>query len=151
MALAIATVTNSIASLSVSGVSIKDIHDIPPAALPLRTPVLFPDPLNFVSSFSMERNSYGGGSTAKMTVTYTLNYTFCFTPIGDGRNAGLDHYDEMVAKAALILDAILAIDTLSGAIDITPQSVVEFGPVPDPAGFMHLGCRLALTVQEFVN
>ena len=150
MALALVTVADSIAGLTVTGVSIKDVDQIPPAADLLRTPVLFPEPLNFVTDFQMVRDSFGPGSTAKMTVTYTLNYTFCYCPIGQGRT-GLDVYDDMTGKVAAIWDAVLAIGALTGCVDLVPAGVSEFGPVPDPSGNMYLGCRLAFQVTEFVN
>jgi hypothetical protein len=149
MALAIVTVCDSIAALSVTGLNILDVDQIPPDVTRLY-PVLFPEPLEFVTDFAMERDSFGGGSTAKMTVTYNLHYTFCFTPIGAGRT-GLDLYDEMLTLAAAILDAVLAIDTFTGGVDMVPLAPVEFGPVPDPAGNQYLGCRFTFQVQEFVN
>jgi hypothetical protein len=126
-----------------------DIHEIPPDVTRI-TPVLFPEPVNFVTDFSMTRDSFGGGSVAKMTVLYTLHYTFCYTQIGAART-GLDAYIGAVEMAALILDAVLDIDTFSGGIDIQPIEVSEFGPVPDPAGNQYLGCRFAFQVQEYVN
>lgn len=150
MALALTTVTNSIAALSVSGVTILDIDQIPPDASAIRAPVMFPEPLNFVSNFRMTRDSFGGGSSAKMTVRYTLTYTFCHHQAGMDR-APFSQYAAMVDKAADILDAILAIDVFSGCVDIVPQAIPEFGPVPDPAGNMYNGCRIQLDIQEFVN
>lgn len=147
MALQIATVIESISELTVDGINILAE---PPAEVTRLTPVLFPEPVNFISDFVMERNSFGGGSTAKMTVTYRLHYTFCFCAIGAGRT-GLDVYADMIDKAALILDEVLAVDTMDGTIDIQPVEVVEFGPVPDPAGNQYLGCRFAFQIQEFVN
>lgn len=147
MALQIATVIESISELTVTGVNILAE---PPAEVTRITPVLFPEPLNFITDFVMERNSFGGGSVAKMTVTYRLHYTFCYAAVGSGRT-GLDVFTDMVEAAALILDKVLAVDTMDGTIDIQPIETVEFGPVPDPAGNQYLGCRFAFQVMEFVN
>ena len=149
MALQIVEVTNSIGALQVSGVRILDLDEIPSSGV-LRAPVLFPEPLGFITDFELERNSFGGGSVALQTARYNLNYTFLFAPIGAGRT-GLDVYDEMVTKAAAILDAVIAINTFSGGVDIVPLSPLEFGPVPDPAGNQFLGCRFVFRVTEFVN
>ena len=149
MTLAMVTICESIAALDVEGVTIKDIDQVPPDCTRL-VPVLFPEPLNFLTDFIMARNSFGGGSTAKMTVDYNLHYTFCLIPIGAGRT-GLDYYDKLLTKVAAILDEVLAIDVVNGAIDLIPESPIEFGPVPDPAGNQYLGCRFVFHVQEFVN
>lgn len=149
MALQTAAVCKSIAALAVAGVTMLNVDQIPPDATRI-APCLFPEPVSFMTDFVMERDSYGGGSYGKMTVTYNLHYTFLFAPIGAGRT-GLDIYDEMLAKVTLILDAVLAVDVMTGTIDIQPVEVVELGPVPDPAGNQYLGCRMTFQVQEFVN
>ncbi len=147
MGLAIATVCSSIAGLSVAGVTIKNANQIPPDVTRL-IPCLFPRPNEFVTDFTMTRESYGGGSSAKMDLEYNLHYTFCFAPIGSGRT-GLDIYDEMMAKAAAILDAVVAIDTLAGLVDITPEPVTSFGSVVDPAGVLYSGCEFTFHILEF--
>lgn len=147
MALQLRTIVNSIAGLDVDGVRI--LND-PPADLTRLTPVMFPEPVDFLSDFAMVRDSFGGGSVAKMTVDYSLHYTFCYAPVGAGRT-GLDIYIDMLEKVGLILDAILAIDVIDGAVDLVPTAVSEMGGVPDPAGNTYLGCRITIHTQEFVN
>jgi len=149
MALEIAQICTSIAGLDVAGVTIADLDQIP-EQVTSRKPMIFPRPDGFVSNFIMERNSFGGGSTAKMTVTYTLNYRLCYAPIGEGRGV-FDIYPNMVEKAFLFLDAVLAIDTLTGLEDITPGDVIDFGPVTDPAGNLFHGCDILINIMEFVN
>ena len=149
MALAIATVTASIAGLSVSGVTFCDTSAIPPNVGDTRKQVFFPEPENFITDFSMKRDSTGM-SNAKMTVQYTLNYTYWHVSLGGGRT-GLDEYDTLVARWAAIVDAILASDTLSGCVDFEVPHVSEFGVVPDPSGNLGLGFRFPIRITEFVN
>jgi hypothetical protein len=149
MALETITICRSIADLVVDGVTIKNIDEIPADCTRL-IPVLYPEPLNFVSDFTMERDSFGGGSTAKMRVEYTLTYTFCLAPIASGRT-GLEYYSELVDKVADILHAFLSIDVLEGVEDIVPLTPVEFGPVFDPSGNIFIGCKFPIRVMEFVN
>ena len=144
MELAIVTVCESIAALDVEGVTIKDIDHIPPDCTRL-TPILFPEPVNFVTNLVSERNTFG--ATGFKTVNYDLTYTFLFASIGAGRT-GLDLYDDMLTKVALIVDEILENDAITGAWDIKTQGTVDFGPVPDPAGNNYLGCRLVFHVIE---
>jgi hypothetical protein len=149
MALAIATIADSISDLSVAGVKIYDIDEIP-TGLDGRYPAIIPL-AEYVTDFTMVRDSFGGGSTAKMTVTYTLHYRLCYAPVGLGRTNTLTNFAGMVEKAYLFLDAVLAVDTMDGLIDITPQPVTSFGVVQDPAEVPFWGCDFALQVMEFVN
>ena len=144
MTLAIVTVCDSIAALDVEGVTIYDIDQIPPG-VPRQLPALFPEPVNFVTNFTTARNTFG--TTGFKTVEYDLNYTFLFAPIGAGRT-GLDLYDDMLTKVALIVDEVLENDAITGAWDIQTQGTADFGPVPDPAGNQYLGCRLVFHVIE---
>ncbi len=143
----IASIPNSVAALSVSGVTIYDVDQIPPDGTRL-LPCLYPEPVNFVTSFSTERNTFGATGAFK-TIEYDLNYTFLFIPIGAGRT-GLEYYDDMLTKVGLIVDAVMALsgDKLTGAWEFTAQGVTDFGPVPDPAGNQYLGCRLVFHVIE---
>ena len=149
MALATATIANSIAGLSVSGVTIKDIDEIPTAVDP-RQPTILPLP-DYMTDFDVERDSFGGGSTAKMTVSYTLNYRLCYKPVGSGRGNTIEYYDNLIAACTAFLDAVLAIETLSGLIDILPVGITNLGIVNDPADNSFYGCDIALRVMEFVN
>ena len=150
MAIALATVTKSISNLQVSGLIIKDIGTIP-VEVGSRSPMLIPAyPL--VTDITLERDSFGGGSTAKMTLSYTLNYIFCYVPIGAGRVSVLEYYDDMVSMATAILDAVIAIDTFDGGIDIQPLPLTAIGvTVADPAGNEYLGANYGFRVMEFIN
>lgn len=150
MALAIATIADSIAALNVTGLMICDLDQIPEAAT-TRTPILFPKPDGFVTDFEYEPVSQGDGATALANVTYTLTYRFCYTPIGAERGL-FATYPAMVAMAAAILDAIISIDNATaGAVEIVPLSIPVFGPVVDPANNGYHGCDISLLVKEFVN
>ena len=124
MTLALATVTNSIAALTVTGLTIKDIDEIPPDCARL-CPVMFPEPLNFITNFTSTRDTFGPAAIANKTAEYDMNYTFLYVPLSTGRT-GLDTYDEMMAMVSLIQDEILENDDLAGVTDISPQGVVDF-------------------------
>ena len=147
MALAIATVVDAISNLSVSGLTIKDMDQIPGAVDP-RAPTLLPLP-NFMSDWDFNRDSFGGGSIAKMDVHYVLNYRLCYKPIAAGRQ--IEWFDNMVAMVGLIMDAVMAIDTMSGTVDIIPLGITNMGIVNDPADNAFFGCDISFRVMEFVN
>ena len=49
------TIANSIAALSVTGVTIKDLDEIPDSAFSGACPIVYPRPDGFVSNFELER------------------------------------------------------------------------------------------------
>jgi hypothetical protein len=149
MGLQIATVAASIAGLTIAGVVIKDLDEIP-SEVGKRDTVLAPLP-EYVTDPTMERDSFGGGSTAKMTVEYTLNYRFFLMPVGGTRNSTLEWMVALVDKVALIWDAVLEIDDFSGCVDIVPMSIANMGYVLDATDNTYYGCDLSFRVTEFVN
>lgn len=148
MALAAVTIADSIAGLSVSGVTIKDLDQIPQEVQARDCPILFPDPSRYVSDLSVGVDSFGSGS-AKKTVKYMLNYVFLYSETGVGRGLA-DNAAGVVTKVMLILDAFLANDALTGSIDITPLTTTA-GVVNDPSGKPFYGALLSFAVTEFVN
>jgi len=150
MTLAIQTITRAIADLSIKGVIIRDTHEIPEAVDVRMCPILYPEPVNFISGFSVERDSFGAAAQAKKTVTYTLTYTYLHAPIGTGRGL-FDVYDGLVKNVFAILDALILADALTGTIELIPLTPVNVGPVGDPAGNRFHGCQFELSVTEFVN
>ena len=149
MALQIATVVDSISKLSVSGAKIKDKDQIP-AAGDARQPMIIPLS-NFVTEFTMVRDSFGGGSEAKMTVTYVLNYRILYKPLGSGRAPQLENISPLVDLIARWWDAVLAIDVFAGAVDIIPYTITGMGAVKDPSEESWWGADLSVKVTEFVN
>ena len=152
MALQIVTVADSISKLLVTGVELKDIDKIVTEGHKRNIPMIIPRPDGFISGFLYERESFGPGSTAAINISYTLTYRLLHSKIGTGRSGVIDKYSDMVAKVGLFLDAIIANDTITGAVDIQPFGISEFGPVSDPAGSaVFLGCDIGINVMEFVN
>jgi len=147
MALALLTITNSIAAISVTNVTILDADQIP-LEPDSRASYLFPKPNGFLTGFSLTRNSQGQ-RTALMTVEYDLHYTFCGFRIGKGRM--LEIYAEMVTRVMAIIDAALALDGLTGAVEFDPQDIPDFGVINDPAGNAWHGCEITFHIMEFVN
>lgn len=149
MAMEIATIIDSISALSVDGLKICDLNEIP-EVVDARQPVIYPKPDGFITSLVLELDSFGGGSTAKMHITYNITYRLCYAPVASGRGL-FEVYPQMVAAAYRFLDAVIAIDTLTGVEDIRPADALNFGPVADPSGNYFHGCDIVLAVMEFIN
>ena len=154
MTLEFATVAYTLANLEVAGLEWKDIDEIP-AEVGLRgKSFMIPKP-DFVTNFSMVRDSYGGGSTALMTVTYYVNYRLCYEPVGTNVAMSLKVYKGLLDMVGLILDRVLVIDVFNDdkteVVNVVPMSVTNFGIVNDPAGRSFFGADFEFEVTEFVN
>jgi hypothetical protein len=147
MTLAITTVCSSIAALTVAGVTICDLDNIPPSGERL-TPILFPNPENPISNIECVSESYGGGSSRLMDVDYDLNYVFIYCKMGAGRT-GLDYFEDCMLAIQSIYDEVLEIDTFTGGVDILPTSSIQLVTMTDPAGNNYLGCAMTFHVKEF--
>ena len=149
MALAAVTVATNIGALTVTGVNIYALNEIPEGADARECPMVYPKPDGFMSGLEVEVNSFGSTS-AKKTVRYTLTYMYLYAPIASGRGL-FDLYEDMVTKALAFQDAVLANDAITGCVDITAMDIGEWGPVADPSGTAFHGCQMSFQVTEFVN
>jgi hypothetical protein len=148
MALGPATVATSIAALSVSGVTIKDLNAIPQQVQARDCPIFFPDPTRPMGDYVLEVNSYGS-SVAKKTAHYTLNYVFLFAEVGQARGI-YDIVQPLVQSLSLVLDALNTNDALNGCIDSFPGGL-QVGQMTDPAGRSFFGATVPIRIMEFVN
>ena len=144
----ISTVTDSIASLIISGVTIKDIDQIPEAAR-LLTPLIIPQPNNFVTDLSVTFETFGSNGSAKMNTNYTLNYVFLFCEVG-GLSA-FAAFSGLIEKLSSILVAIDSNDAISGAVDVKINSIGNLGVITDPAGVEFWGLEFSLRVLEYTQ
>src|SRR5687767_6199894 len=118
---AFSTITNSIAALSISGVTIKDVDEIPQSGN-LILPILFPRPNDFVTDFSQTLQSFGSGGTAKMDFEYNLNYVFLYAEMGSGLGT-FEIYNGLITKLSAILVAIASNDAVSGLVDLQTSAI----------------------------
>jgi hypothetical protein len=149
MSLQITSIADAISKLTVTGVKFRDLDEIKEGLGVRDTPCFMPKPDGYVTDFEVVRDSYGAAAQRRMTVEYTLNYSFFYAVIGSGR-LGLEKYSEMVVKAFSIIDAIIAYDSTVTA-DLEVIGGAQFGPVVDPAGNVYHGCIISVRVTEFVN
>ena len=148
MALAITTVTNSIAALSVTGLTIKDIDEIPYSVTDRECPMLYPEPLNFISDITVERVTTGTAGSGYFDVFYTLRYAFLYQAVGADRGS-LTNYQGMVQLWEDLIDRLILSDNVTGCEDLQVAGSVSFGAIPDPSGNMFMGSELLIRVHEF--
>jgi hypothetical protein len=95
------------------------------------------------------RQSFGtiaGG--AKKDVRYSLNYTFAYAPVGSTRGVK-DIFSAMFAMLALLFNAVVTNDALTGSIDVQPRITSIGTVVQDPAGNSFYGLKIAFDVLEY--
>ena len=148
VASALSTITNSIAALSISGVTIKDIDEIPQSAA-LLCPLLIPQPNDFVTDVNVEFQSLGSNGTAKIDLSYTLNYVYLHAETGGVGT--FDAYSGLITKLTAIIVKIMSNDAVSGAVDLRLQSVGNIGVIQDPAGNNYWGVLFSFRVLEFAQ
>lgn len=151
---ALQDVADCIKNLNVTGVVIYGYGEIPPE-VGIRAPAIVPIP-EYITDFSMVRDSFGGGSTAKITATYSLHYRLLYSQVGSGRANTFARFAGMVETAEAFLAAVMAIDNITSggdtyAVDVVPGNVPVFGVVNDPSEKPFWGCDFTLVVTEFVN
>ena len=147
MTLAITTITNSIASLSISGLTIKDIDEIPQVLVGRDCPLLTPNPDNFVTAFNAVPDTL---DKSKWTVSYTLNYLLLYAAIGSGRTTVMEKFSGMVSKAFAFIDAVAAAVTLAGSVDWSPGTIDSFDVMTIGENSFH-SCRVSIEIVELVN
>jgi len=150
MTLNIVNIPNEIAKMSVSGVTIKDIDQIPQFVTGRNCPILFPRPDNFATGMTFTPDSYGVGSGRKWSVRYSLNYIFLYAPVGSMRSLS-NLFSGFYTKIGLIMDAVIAYQTVTEAIDISPQAVSNIEVIADGKDNQFYGAFIVLNVLEYVN
>ena len=143
------TVASSIAALSVSGVTIKDIDKIPDSAK-LLCPVLIPQPNDYMSNVTVSFETFGSNGGAKLNMEYDLNYVYLHCEAGSGVNA-FAPFSSLMTKVALILETIMSNDAVTGLVDLTVNSISNVGIINDPAGNSYWGVLLSFHVLEFAQ
>lgn len=138
------TVTNSIAALSISGVTVRDADQIAASRL-AESAVLSPRPEDFVTNFAVTPDEI---TKQKFTVRYTLNYVYFHSQIG---TMTFSVYQSMLTNLAAILVAMINNHVISGALDTDAPKLSRFGSVFDPAGNAYFGCVISLDIMQFLN
>jgi len=146
VALKLSNVADSIAGISISGVTVKDRDQIVGNWEALQN-VLYPNPDGGITGFRIEYATVMQGSTAPMDIYYTLNYRFLGVQIGD-ISAFPVSYSALVDKLILIINAIIATPApYAGSIEMEITDVA-IGPRTDPAGNNYFGADFAVNIKE---
>jgi len=141
------TVASSIAGLTVSGVTIKDITAIPDSAKML-CPIIIPQPNGYMSGAKATFETVGSNGLAKINLEYDLNYVYLHCELGSGVNA-FAPFSGLMTNLAAILVTIMSNDKINGLVDMTLGGIGDVGIINDPAGNSYWGVLFSLHVLEF--
>lgn len=143
-------VASAIAALSIAGVTVRDIDNIPVNAKTM-IPVLYPVPNGFVTDLIWSRETFGTESVQAMNLTYVLHYKYLHAIVGSGGSL-LSVYGAMIRNIIKIIKAIFEDSDLGGAVDVTLNTISDIGVHTDPAGEMQFhGVDITLKVTEFIQ
>jgi hypothetical protein len=149
VSLNLANIADSISKISVSGVTVKDKDEISGSWLPLAN-VLYPQPDGWITGFAITYDAMMQGTTAPMTISYTLNYRFLGVQVGDIAAFPVS-YSALVDKLILVINAIITNPApYSGKIEMKIGGV-EIGPRQDPSGNNYFGADFSLLITEMQN
>lgn len=143
------TVASSIAGLTVTGVTIKDLSAIPDNAAML-CPIIIPQPNGYMSGTKVSFETFGSNTGAKLNLEYDLNYVYLHCQVGSGVNS-FAPYSGLITNLAAILVTIMSNDKINGLVDMTLGGVGEVGVISDPAGNQFWGVLFNLHVLEFAQ
>lgn len=138
------TVTNSIAALSISGVTVKDSDEIA-TTIGLGIAVLCPRPDSFITNLTIVPAEL---SKQNLDATYTLNYIYYHCKIGGDFIAD---YSAMLTKIALLIKAFSNDAVLTGALDNGEARINRIGPVQDGSGNTYHGCEISIDIKQFLE
>jgi hypothetical protein len=139
------TVTNSIAALSISGVTVKDSDELT-NALGGMFAMLVPVPDNFITGLRVVTVS---SNKVNLDVHYDLHYRYFHCK--PGVNSLFSDYQNLLTNLAAITVAFSQNESLSGAIDNGAPTYGPIGTLQDNAGNVYLGCDLTIHVFQFLE
>ena len=149
MSLQIAAVANAIEAMSIAGLTIKDLDNIP-TEVQRRGAYMIPM-IDNPSDMAFSPEAFWSAGLRFYEVKYSLNYRLLFEPIGTGRIKTFESVAGNVAMIGAILDKLLDTNpTISGVEELLPQSV-SAGVVDAPDGAKWWGADISIRITEYVN
>lgn len=140
----VVTVTNAIESLSISGVTIKDVDTIT-QSIGLGFAVLMPRPDDFITDISIEPAEL---TKQNLDVRYTLHYQYFHCAVG---NNLFGDFKPLMDKIALIIKAFSNDATLTGSIDGGLPTIDRVGPIMDASGNRYHGAEFSMPILQFLE
>jgi len=150
MPLAAGTIATAIAALTISGVVVKNITEIPDAVDLRNGPQLLPGPTWISGGIGSSEDSEGPATFGPGMWVFqrVFNYRYFHAAVGVGRGLQ-DHYSAMTTNLDAIFTAFVTLDVAN--VDVMELSNSEFGAVLDPANNQFYGFDIAVALKERIN
>lgn len=148
--IALTTITDGIANLSIGTIGIRDVDNIPDRAVDI-CPVLFPNPNSFITNPKPTRQTFGAGGTAAMDFSYDLNYVFLQQEASLRYDEFRAMYPAMLSNIILIWKAIFENDDISGCIDMELSTMGVIGLIEDTDKNQYWGTTFSFHVVEQIQ
>jgi hypothetical protein len=144
------SITNAIAALSISGVTIKDVDEV--AAAWTSTPkVLYPNLFeDFVTGHRVEYPTFVQDGTGPVNIFYNLNYRYLSTQVGDLATAPVQGYG-LLTQTIAIADALVSVRAPYDGRVLMTYKIDSIGAKTDPVGNQYFGADIELSIQEIHN
>lgn len=146
-------IATGIASLSVPGVTFKNITAVPKSIRASDCPIFFPDPAEWFSGTNSSPQTFGV-SDGLWVADRTFRYIYLHG-VSTAANTLATYYTAMIAKTDLIWEALAEMN-VSG-VDVRSISVSRFGELEAPAAGnsqirnIFFGCFFDIGLSEKVN
>ena len=140
-----------ISNLSIAGMGIRDLHNIPEVIQPQDCPIMCPDmsPPAFMDSFTLKRLTMKDSVNGRrFEVHYNLHYMMFYANAQEDIS-WLQKFGDLADMFSQAVTVMAVNETPDGAWDIRPTGAPHFGFVSDSAGTAFYGVRFTLAVTEF--
>ena len=143
-------ISAAIAGLTFSGITNSAT---PLDSAMMSAPIFYPRPVpSFIDAVSVRRETFGAQNAGKMTLRYTLNYMYLHAPIAGGLGGTGTVWSRLITNLNTIYGTILQSEAIAAASSsITLPTILNPGPVTDPAGNEYWGCEFAIAVEVYIN
>jgi hypothetical protein len=141
------TTASSIAAVSISGVTVCNVSNVPQSARMI-TPILVPQPDGWLSDVAQGPKAVSVADAGQSDFSYTLHYVFLLCEAGSGVEQ-TDPYNNLVSKLKTVLQTVLDDDTLAESIEISLNGMDGIGVVQDPSGVDFWGALISLRCLEY--
>lgn len=150
MALATRAIYTELSQLSITGVQLRDLDNLPQEVAVRECPILFPDPDKAVGQSRTSRLTFGGSFGADWEDRAALRLRYLHAAVGGGRGLK-DWYPSFLLNFDAIKTAILeGAYTTSGAIALSIDTT-DFGPIVGPNNKKYYGCILTIVFWQQVH
>lgn len=147
MALSAVTLAAAIAALDVTGLTIRDLSEIPQAITARECPQVYPAPEKFLALEEAQQLTFG--PSALWQFTYALTYRYVHGPVGNERTLSKTFPGHVAGYIGFIQAIARNAQLLGLNAHVAPVGTPEWGVLGDPSGQQFQAADLVIRVVEY--